>query len=139
MKCFGRERFGEERIGSKRQTSDAIPFGRLSRDENRAHVSISLVVSHETDDFESVDVGHVDVRDDEVEVSARKKPQCVETTRRLDDLDVLRSSVKQLGRTFEGRANERPERGGVLDDQDASHGAAAYRKHLASCTFSTRK
>lgn len=84
-----------------------------------------FVFPHETDELESIDVGHIDVGDDEIVVSTWKKPHRVEATGRLDDLDIIRRCVEQLGHPLEGGANERPDRGGVLDDQDASHGCAA--------------
>ncbi len=72
------------------------------------------------DELQPVDVGHVDVRDDEVVGTARQKAHRVEAAARLHDRDpvVLR---RELG-SLEDRADEGASGYRVFHHEDASHG-----------------
>ena len=56
----------------------AIGIGALGRDHHDRDRAIRRMVLEEADQLEPVDVGHVDVRDDEVVRGARQEPQRVE-------------------------------------------------------------
>ena len=96
------------------------PFSR-SRSELSVETMISgiarvgRVLLDERDQLEPVDVGHVDVGDDQVEGAAREQPQRLEAAARLGD---LHRGLELLER----RRDQRPHRRRVLDDEDALHG-----------------
>jgi len=125
LKCFDGERFGKERIGSEGNAAGAIFFGRLGGDDNRTHGAVPFRVSNESDEFQTIDVGHVDVGDDEIVVITGQKPQSIEAAGRFDNFNVVVGCAEQFGRALESRANVRPDSGRVFDDQNASHGCAA--------------
>ena len=91
----------------------------------------AALFSHERDQFEPVDVGHVDVGDDQVVGLARKLPQGVEAALRLGDLD---GDVEIL----EGSRQQSPHRRGIFYDQDVLHGTppAGFRRRIRPSTIS---
>src|SRR5262249_9300353 len=81
--------------------------------------SVARGLPDETNELQSVDVGHVDVGDDEIERPARQDTHGVEPGACLDDLASPVASAEFF--RLEHGANESAGRDGILHDEDCAH------------------
>ncbi len=121
---LGLEGLGEVRIGAEREAALFVALGGLRADDDEGRLPEVLALAYEVHQLQPVDVGHVDVGDDEVVRTTREEPEGLEAARRLDDLDGF---VAVVG-LFQRGANERSHRGGVFHEEDARHLVSVYTR-----------
>jgi hypothetical protein len=126
-KHLGLEGLDEISIRAEPEPFVPISIGALRRNDHKWNVGISFVVPNERNEFEAVDVRHVDIGHDEVELLAGQKAQRLEAALGLDNLD---RDVQLL----EARSQQRPHCRGVFYDQNSLQN----RLQTQSCTREIR-
>ncbi len=118
-----RKRLDEKLVRPERQPS--IALGALARDDDRGGGPVPITLADELDQLESVDVGHVDVSDDEIVAATGQQSQSIEPARSFDNLDG--TEPRPFG--LESRANKGSRRCGIFDQQNPTHVSSSVASH----------
>src|SRR5690606_29606227 len=91
---FLAERLGTERLRevarcAELESSLHVLLGFLRRNQQHWGRTVTVVLPHELQELETIDVRHVDIGDDQVVGPPGQQPQGVEAAPRFDDFDVF--------------------------------------------------
>ncbi len=107
-KLLGGERLGQVGVGAEREAPLDVLLGAERRDDEQRRRAMVLGLADEADKLQAVDVGHVDVGDDEVVGAARQQAHGVEPAARLRHLTPP-CLVANSGASSTARTNARAE------------------------------
>lgn len=88
LELRGFERFNEIFIRTQTQAALSIHIPALCSNDDHRYMFEILAVFDEPDYLETVDIRHVDVRDNEIGGHLRQFSQCLESIGRLDDRKI---------------------------------------------------
>src|SRR5689334_13219976 len=77
---------------------------------------VAGILAYIADKLKTIDVGHIDISDDQIDLFSRKKPQSLESACCLDNLIITAR--------FDRRYQERAHRCGVFSDKNSLHAAS---------------